>query len=348
MSDSGVDAGSDTDSLGEMSVGSSAGSQDGNDHHVQIHPPQVHVQQPEEEDPIQELELPDPNDNIVDGPAHNHHDNPINDLNEQSRASSSHLDFSWSNMPDIVLSSPSPHIFQDWRPPDEQHDFSPKMRTIRKSSFKPALLDYASHEFLSEKKLRSASMSGDVDLVRRLLDDGVEPSCSDNKHRTALHFAACCGNVQIARLLLERGADPNLQDVVGNTPLHLSACTNNTEMVTLLLKYGTDVTVLDKSGRTPLHLAEAKLKILQNPRDIPSTSTSPPTTNINGLKVQVLQVIEMIQVYLQRSGKHDTFGVLSNFSSRIHQHQTKEEVDLDVHDLLSSLSHLSLQNNNNL
>jgi hypothetical protein len=184
-------------------------------------------------------------------------------------------------------------------------------------------------------------MSGDIETVRRLLDDGIEPSSSDNKHRTGLHFAACSGNVQIARLLLERGADPNLQDVVGNTPLHLSACTNNTEMVTLLLKYGTDVTVLDKSGRSPLQLAEAKLKILQNPKDIPSTSSSS-SSSITGLKSQVLQVIEMIQVYLQRSGKQDTYGVLSNFSNRIHQHQTKEEVDIDVHDLLASLSHLSI------
>lgn len=134
--------------------------------------------------------------------------------------------------------------------------------------------------------------------------------------------------------MLERGADPNLQDVVGNTPLHLAACTNHTEMVTLLLKYGTDVTTLDKSGRSPLQLAESKLKILQQAND---------GKEVAGLKVQVLQVIEMMQIYLQRSGKQAAVDLLTSFTSRLHLHLTREEVDHDVQDLLSNLSHLSIR-----
>lgn len=107
-------------------------------------------------------------------------------------------------------------------------------------------------------------------------------------------------------------------------------------MVTLLLKYGTDVTTLDKSGRSPLQLAESKLKILQQAND---------GKEVAGLKVQVLQVIEMMQIYLQRSGKQAAVDLLSSFTSRLHLHQTREEVDCDVQDLLSNLSHLSIRPN---
>ena len=367
MSDSGVDAGSDTDSFGEMSVGSSVGSQDGDDHHIQVHPPQVEHHhednQGDQQEQIQEDELTASNEARLESAASGSSSGACQSNVPTSSSSSSQehqvhhqqdhlvaagpskesLEFSWTNMPDIVLSSPNSRMFHDWRPPDhQQHDLTLKMKSSRKSCFKSPLY----HEILAEKKLRTAATTGDLDQVKELLDDGVDPSCSDNKHRTALHFAACTGNVSIARLLLERGADPNLQDVVGNTPLHLAACTNKTEMVTLLLKYGTDVTVLDKSGRSPLHLAEAKLKILQAPsRNTGHSSSSSSSSGVSNLKMQVLQVIEMIQVYLQRSGKLAAVDVLTNFSSRIHQHQTKEEVDHDVHELLSSLSHLSIQNN---
>lgn len=55
-----------------------------------------------------------------------------------------------------------------------------------------------------------------------------------------------------------------------------------------------------------------------------------------------MQVVEMMQTYLQRSGKVAEAAVLSNFTHRLHLHQTKEEMDNDVQELLNSLDHLSL------
>ena len=120
----------------------------------------------------------------------------------------------------------------------------------------------------------------------------------------------------IVKLLLEYGADPNQKDVVGNTPLHLAACIDKIDIITLLLKAGTDINSSDNCGRTPLNIAQAKLKLLQS-----NTST-----NSYQLKNEVLQVVEMMLIYLQRSGKNAEVDLLSAFSSRLNLHQTKEEV----------------------
>jgi len=107
---------------------------------------------------------------------------------------------------------------------------------------------------------------------------------------------------------------------VGNTALHLAACTNNIEIITLLLTAGTDINSLDNSGRTPLHLAQSKLKMLQ------SMQRSNLSINSNQIKSEVLQVVEMMSVYLQRSGKNAEVELLSAFTNRLHLHQTREEV----------------------
>uniref|UniRef100_A0A224YSC2 Ankyrin repeat domain-containing protein 54 n=1 Tax=Rhipicephalus zambeziensis TaxID=60191 RepID=A0A224YSC2_9ACAR len=174
----------------------------------------------------------------------------------------------------------------------------------------------AFRNIIGERKLRIAAITNQIPLVRRLLETGVNPCAADERCRTALHFAACKGHLEIIKMLLEHGANPNQRDIVGNTPLHL----------------GTDVNSLDNSGRTPLHLAQSKLRVLKV--DVAKSSEN--------VKQEVMNVIEMLQVYLQRSGKPAESDLLGAFSTRLRLHQTRQEVDNDVQDLLSSLAHLSL------
>lgn len=185
---------------------------------------------------------------------------------------------------------------------------------------------------ISERKLRIAAITNQIPLARQLLEDGVNPCAADDRRRTALHFAACKGHLQIIKMLLEHGANPNQRDIVGNTALHLAVCTSHTEVITQLLKAGTNVNSLDNSGRTPLHLAQSKLRLLK-------VDMSKSSENV---KQEVIKVIEMLQVYLQRSGKPAESDLLGAFSTRLRLHQTRQEVDNDVQDLLSSLAHLSL------
>ncbi|XP_042911330.1 ankyrin repeat domain-containing protein 54 [Parasteatoda tepidariorum] len=218
--------------------------------------------------------------------------------------------------------------FSDYR----QQEQVRKMRVQHKSHVKWKS-QLVSRNFLGERRLRAAASANALETVRNLLDNNVDPCGADGRQRTALHYAAAGGHIEIAKLLIERGADPNQKDSVGNTPLHLAACTTQIGMVTLLLRAGTDINALDYSGRTPFHLAQSKLQLLQRNAEYSS----------HELKTEVIKVLEMMQVYLQRFGRTSDMGFINAFSNRLHHHQTREEVDTDVKDLLSNLSHLSLQ-----
>ncbi|XP_060633003.2 ankyrin repeat domain-containing protein 54 isoform X1 [Anolis sagrei] len=182
------------------------------------------------------------------------------------------------------------------------------------------------------KRLREAANSNDLETVQQLLEDGADPCAADDKGRTALHFGSCNGNDLIVQLLLDHGADPNQRDTLGNTPLHLAACTNHVPVITTLLRGGARVDALDRAGRTPLHLAKSKLNILQEGL----------SQNLEAVRLEVKQIIQMLREYLNRLGRHEQREQLDDLCTRLQMTSTKEQVD-EVTDLLASFTSLSLQ-----
>ncbi|XP_051573206.1 ankyrin repeat domain-containing protein 54-like [Myxocyprinus asiaticus] len=185
------------------------------------------------------------------------------------------------------------------------------------------------------KRLREAANCNDIDTVRRLLEDDIDPCAADDKGRTALHFSSCNGNESIVQLLLSYGADPNQRDSLGNTPLHLAACTNHVPVITTLLRGGARVDALDRAGRTPLHLARSKLNILQE-GDMRSLET---------LRGEVKQIIQMLREYLNIMGQSEEREKLEHISNQLQNTRTREQVD-EVTDLLASFTSLSIQMQN--
>lgn len=185
------------------------------------------------------------------------------------------------------------------------------------------------------KRLREAANSNDIDTVRRLLEDDIDPCAADDKGRTALHFSSCNGNESIVQLLLSYGADPNQRDSLGNTPLHLAACTNHVPVITTLLRGGARVDALDRAGRTPLHLARSKLNILQEGD----------SRSLEHLRGEVTQIIQMLREYLNLMGQSEAKERLEHISTQLQHTRTKEQVD-EVTDLLASFTSLSLQKQN--
>jgi ankyrin repeat protein len=138
-----------------------------------------------------------------------------------------------------------------------------------------------------------AAAAGDIDQIKRLICNGVDPDTADYDGRTALHLATCEGQTEVVIYLLGIKCNITCKDRFGGTPLedavrHHFELTNATQVQTLLRNHGAsltqsntnytirmcaaawegnldmirvlaennvDVGIGDYDGRTPLHLA---------------------------------------------------------------------------------------------
>ncbi|MBK5294775.1 MAG: ankyrin repeat domain-containing protein [Acidobacteriia bacterium] len=108
--------------------------------------------------------------------------------------------------------------------------------------------------------LYSASLYGDGEMARRMLDAGADANQMVQYVTLAvppLAPAAYAGNLGGVRQLLDRGANPNAKGGYGHTALMMAAGSDrpSKEMVRLLLDKGADVAIRDEEGRSALDWA---------------------------------------------------------------------------------------------
>lgn len=110
-----------------------------------------------------------------------------------------------------------------------------------------------------QTELQCAAVDENIELVRALLKNNVDPNIQNHHGFTALHFAVTIGNPDIIELLLSHGANPNIQDDLAHaTALHIAFIDNGCgEIIKLLIDYGANVTIPDIYGYTPLHTIAA-------------------------------------------------------------------------------------------
>jgi uncharacterized protein len=129
-----------------------------------------------------------------------------------------------------------------------------------------------------------ASLSGDVTLMRFLLEHGADPNIGTNDGATPLMAAAGINWVvaqtfsrsdkeylEAATLCLERGADVNAVNSQGFTAMHGAANRGFDAMIKLLAEHGAKLDVKDKQGRTPMTFAEGVFLAVQPPVRKPGT-----------------------------------------------------------------------------
>jgi ankyrin repeat protein len=121
-------------------------------------------------------------------------------------------------------------------------------RAVRK---KPALVNAAGENGWTP--LMYATLYGDGETVRLLLDHGADPNAQNDDGGTALMYAI--EDAEKTRLLLDRGADPNLRSGLGRTAL-LAAVgqVGSLPAVRLLIEKGADVKAKLPDGRGALSL----------------------------------------------------------------------------------------------
>jgi hypothetical protein len=106
------------------------------------------------------------------------------------------------------------------------------------------------------KKVRefvNAGLTGDIEKVRRFLQNGMDPNVQNYACRTVLMRAAGHGHVELVKLLISAGAKADLRDDNCSTALIKAAGRyGNAEVVRILLSQGADVNAQDNRGMTAL------------------------------------------------------------------------------------------------
>ncbi len=105
----------------------------------------------------------------------------------------------------------------------------------------------------SYEKIFSAVEADDIDAVRKLLNQGVDPNTTDSKGNSILMIAARQGSDKIVALLIARRANVGQRTSFGDTALLMACLKGDESVVRRLLDAGGELN--PKQGWAPLHYA---------------------------------------------------------------------------------------------
>ena len=120
----------------------------------------------------------------------------------------------------------------------------------------------------------AAGILGNIETVKKYLDDGKDVNAKDDTGMTPLHNAALYGRKEILELLIAEGADVNAKDDARWTPLHYAE--GSKEVAELLIAKGADVNAKNdgaewnaknKDGDTPLDVMQTEGDLLDTSKD---------------------------------------------------------------------------------
>ncbi|KAG8061811.1 hypothetical protein GUJ93_ZPchr0003g17753 [Zizania palustris] len=118
-------------------------------------------------------------------------------------------------------------------------------------------------EYEDESIIHHAASVGDVEVLKKALEEGVDKDEEDSEGRRGLHFACGYGELKCAQVLLDAGAAADAVDKNKNTALHYAAGYGRKDCVALLLDHGAAVTVQNLDGKTAIDVAK-----LNNQEDV--------------------------------------------------------------------------------
>jgi hypothetical protein len=110
---------------------------------------------------------------------------------------------------------------------------SPRSIAIQLPQRSSQLMDYN-----LQKDLFQAVVNNDLEMVKVMVEHGVNPNQVDSAGITPLHWAAFNQNLEMVTLLVSRGADVNRCDDAGKASLYWAGINKNQEMVTFLVNHG--------------------------------------------------------------------------------------------------------------
>lgn len=102
------------------------------------------------------------------------------------------------------------------------------------------------------------------ELVQILLAAGADPTAQDTQHgRTALHTAAMANDFEMVKIILNAGVDVNIRNMQNTIPLHVALARGAKSCVGLLLEAGANCNLQDDEGDNAFHIAADAAKMIR-------------------------------------------------------------------------------------
>lgn len=147
-----------------------------------------------------------------------------------------------------------------------------KARARRKDQIRRYKEIYANEDLAARSKakirfsdnvvLLEAAARNDVDEVRELLTQGIDPNQGDDDGLTALHQSCIDDFQDLVRVLVEFGADVNARDTENWTPLHAAATCGHTNICRILLENGADILAVNADQSISFDICEERSECL--------------------------------------------------------------------------------------
>ncbi len=167
------------------------------------------------------------------------------------------------------------------------HGANPNARTAEvppTRRFLMGLGDLSWVDFTGQTPFLRAALSGDVAVMKLLLEKGADPTIPTFSGTTPLMAAAGINwvvsqtftedlptQIEAIKLCLEKGADVNAANSMGLTPVFGAANRGADSVLEFLVAHGARLDVKDKEGRTPMVWAEGVFLATNAPQRKPST-----------------------------------------------------------------------------
>lgn len=149
-------------------------------------------------------------------------------------------------------------------------------------------------EFERQNLLMTSVEAGDLEGVKKMLQEGMDINLLDSSEDTLLMRASKNGDEKMASLLLQAGSDVNFQNKQGQTALMRAVQFEKIEMIKYLILKGARLDLKDNNGQTALNMAiESSNKgIFDLLIDIDLIKKGLATAPIEGLKISSQKVEE--------------------------------------------------------
>lgn len=132
-----------------------------------------------------------------------------------------------------------------------------KLKYLANKMLDEFIIDIGLVDANKQNALMWALETGDKNLMKKIIDKGIEIDAQDINGFTCLYWAARYKWAHIVDFLIENGANPNIGDKAGYGPIHVAGQINNVDLLKVLVSKVSDIDVKseNKFEMTALHLA---------------------------------------------------------------------------------------------